>query len=102
MMYDKSMMTTTRPATPAETEGNATKPAHKHVVTVEINTDGRATVGRANTIHRAEVWTYQNAYGESVGRTVNVFCGAERYRNARSAATAAPQRYDVDCARCLA
>jgi hypothetical protein len=95
-------MITTRPATAAEIAADAHLPAHKRTATVETNTDGRATVGRANTIHRAEVIRHLNEYGDQVGGLVLVGCGAERYRNARSRATAAPQRYEVDCARCAA
>jgi hypothetical protein len=95
-------MSTSRPASPAETAAAAHLPAHKQPVTVETNEDGRATVGRANTVHRATVITDLNAYGEPVGRLVLVSCGAERYRNARSAASATSPRYDVDCDRCLA
>lgn len=95
---------TTRPATPAEiaADDEARRPAHKRTVTVETNADARAVVGRAKTIHRATVTTHLNAHGESVGRVANVWCGAERYRNARSAATAVSSRYDVDCAKCIA
>lgn len=94
---------TTRPATDAERAATAHLPAHKQVETVETNTDGRATIGRANTIHRATIERDLNAYGESVGRTVYVECGSRRYRNASGKAqpTAAPQRYAVDCAKCL-
>lgn len=96
--------TSTRPATAAEiaADTEARRPAHKCTATVETTTDGRATVGKAHTVHRATVTTHRNAYGESVGRTVNVWCGAERYRNCRSAATATSARYAVDCAKCLA
>lgn len=97
-----SATTTTRPATDAERAADEHKPAHRLTVTVEINTDGRATVGRATTVHRAEVWTYLNGYGESVGSIVTVGCGAERYRGGRSRANAVSGRYDIDCTRCLA
>lgn len=95
-------MTTNRPASPAEIASTAHLPQHKQVVTVETDEDGRAVVGKAKTVHRATVTTYLNAYDESTGRIVHVYCGAERYRNNRSAATAVGKRYDIDCARCLA
>jgi hypothetical protein len=96
------MTKTSRPATAAEIAADAHKPAHRQVTTVEENTDGRATVGRAKTIHRAHVTTYLNHRDESIGSIVTVGCGAERYRNNRSAATATSTRYAVDCTRCLA
>jgi hypothetical protein len=92
---------TIRPATAAEIAADASKPEHKRTATVETNEDGRATVGKAKTVHRATVTRYLNAYGESVGKTVAVYCGAERYRNARSAASAVSSRYEIDCAKCL-
>lgn len=96
--------TTVRTLTDAEAASYAGKPTHRAAVDVEINTDGRATVGRANTIHRADVWTYRNIRGESVGKVVFVGCGSKRYRNTggTGGATAASSRYDVECAKCLA
>ena len=96
---------TTRPVTAAEAEVDAHKPTHRRAVTVEINTDGRATIGRAKTVHRATVWTYLNSHDESTGRLVFVDCGSRRYRNTDGkgdTATATSPRYDVDCTRCLA
>lgn len=95
---------TTRPATEAEIAADAHKPAHKRVVTVETNTDGRATIGRANTIHRATVVTFRGAHGQSVGRQVYVSCGSRQYRNAggKGQPSVTADRYEVDCAKCLA
>lgn len=95
------MTTTRRPATPAEITADAHKPAHRQAVTVEENTDARAVVGKAHTVHRAHVTTYLNTHDEPVGSIVVVGCGAERYRGSRSHASKVAQRYDVDCARCL-
>lgn len=96
--------TAARPLTAAEAAEYAGLPTHKVAVTVEVNTDGRATLGRAHTVHLAEVTTWKNAYGESVGRSAWVSCGSRRYRNAGGKAQPTVQsgRYDVDCAKCLA
>jgi hypothetical protein len=89
-----------RTATPAEIATTSHLPVHKQIVEVEINNDGRAVVGKAKTVHAAVVWTYLNVYGDPIGSTTSVSCGAERYRNARSAATKVSNRYAVDCNKC--
>lgn len=95
---------TSRPATAAEIAATAGRPAHKQVVTVETDTDGRATLGKAKTVHRATIIRDLNAHGETVGKVVMVGCGSRLYRNAAGKAqpTATSNRYDVDCAKCLA
>jgi hypothetical protein len=96
---------TARPATAAEIAADEEQglPAHKRVVTVEEDTDGRATIGRANTVHRATVVRRLNAYGEGVGTTVYVECGSRRYRNAggKGQASRAPKHYEITCEKCL-
>lgn len=95
--------TTRRPATIAEIAATAGRPAHRQVVEVETNTDGRATIGRAKTVHRATVVTSRNVHGESIGRIATVDCGSRRYRNTGGkgdTVTVVSARYDIDCEKC--
>lgn len=68
----------------------------------ESTDDARCTIGRAATVHRASAWIVRDADGTIVTRTVyGTACGTDRRRGGRSTFTAVPQRYDVDCDRCL-
>ncbi len=96
---------TRRPATADEIAARPARFASERVVTVEVNTDGRATLGKAHTIHLATVHSYLNADGEVVRQHAEyVGCGSQRYRNAggKGQPTARGNRYAVDCAKCLA
>lgn len=67
----------------------------------EITTEGRATVGRATTVHKAKITAWVQG-DKVIGREVRVSCGAARVRGMRNAETVQKFTTPVDCAKCLA
>lgn len=68
----------------------------------EITNDARATIGRAKTVHRATAEVIRDDEGMVVKRQIlATACGTDRYRGGRSTFSSAPQRWAVDCERCL-
>lgn len=66
--------------------------------------EGKATIGRAKTIHAATLEINYNTYGEIVSSRVITFaCGSHALRRSGQARTPyMGTRHGVDCQKCLA